>query len=42
MKGTHQILPYADDACLTSDDIRITEKNGDILNACSENGLIVN
>ena len=40
MKGTHQVLAYADD--LIGDDIRTIERNADVLlNACKDIGLAV-
>ena len=43
MNGTHQVLPYADDAHLIGDVIRIIEKNSDLLlNACKGITLAVN
>ena len=35
MKGTHQVLAYADDVNLIGEDIRTIERNADVLlNAC--------
>ena len=39
MNGNHQVLTYADDVNLISDDIRTIERNADVLlNACNDIG----
>ena len=43
MNGTHQVLACADDVNLTGNDIRLIERNADVLlNACKDIGLAVN
>ena len=43
MNGAHQVLAYANDVKLVSDDIRTIERNADVLlNACNDIGLVVN
>ena len=42
MNGTHQVLAYADDVNLIGNDIRIIERNPDVINACKDIGLAVN
>ena len=42
MNGTHQVLAYADGVNLIGDDIKTTERNGDVLlKACKDIGLAV-
>jgi hypothetical protein len=42
INGTHQVLAYADEVNLISDNIRV-ERNADVLlNACKELGLAIN
>ena len=43
MNGTHQVLAYAKDVNLISDDIRTVGRNADkLLNVCKDIGLAVN
>ena len=43
MNVTHQLLAYADDVNILASDIRILERNADVLlNACKDIGLAVN
>ena len=43
MNVTHQVLTYADDVNLISDDTRTMERNADLLlNSCKDIGLVVN